>query len=77
MASRRLRMTCFILIMTLLNGGTRDGVAAEAERGHALDARSLSTVDRAMASPQQPAWLGPIRYFGGPKSPIWRAPAEN
>jgi hypothetical protein len=21
--------------------------------------------------------LGPMRYFGGPKSPMWRAPIEN
>jgi hypothetical protein len=75
MASRRLWMACFILFMTLLTGG--DGIAAEAEKRHASHARSLSSVDRAMASAQQPARLGPIRYYGGPKSPIWRAPAEN
>jgi hypothetical protein len=59
--------------MTLLTGGTRDGVAAGAETGQAPHARSLSSV----ASAQQPARLGAIRYYGGPKSPIWRAPAEN
>jgi hypothetical protein len=26
---------------------------------------------------QQPIRLGPMRYYGGPKSPMWRAPAEN
>jgi hypothetical protein len=26
---------------------------------------------------QQPARLGAMRYYGGPKSPMWRAPAEN
>jgi hypothetical protein len=77
MASRRLWMACIILFMTLLTGGTRDGVAAEAEKEHAPHARSLSSVDRAMASAQEPARLGPIRYYGGPKSPIWRAPAQN
>jgi hypothetical protein len=76
MASLRLWMACFILFMTLLTGGTRDGVAAEAEKGHAPRARSLSSVDRAMASVQQPARPGPIRYYGGPKSSSWRAPAE-
>jgi hypothetical protein len=25
----------------------------------------------------QSAPLGPMRYYGGPKSPMWRAPAEN
>ena len=70
-------MACFILFMTLLTGGTRDGVAAEAEKGHAPHARSLSSVDRSMASAEQPARLGPIRYYGGPKSPNWRAAAEK
>jgi hypothetical protein len=23
------------------------------------------------------ASLGPMRYYGGPKSPMWRAPVEN
>jgi hypothetical protein len=57
----------------LLTGGTRDGVAAETETRQVLHVRSLSSV----VSAQQPARLGPIRYYGGPKSPIWRAPAEN
>ena len=26
---------------------------------------------------QQPARLGPMRYYGGPKSPMWRGPVEN
>jgi hypothetical protein len=24
-----------------------------------------------------PTGLGPIRYYGGPKSPMWRGPAQN
>jgi hypothetical protein len=31
----------------------------------------------AQLSPQQPARLGAMRYYGGPKSPMWRGPAEN
>jgi hypothetical protein len=26
---------------------------------------------------QQPVRLGPMRYYGGPKSPMWRASVEN
>jgi hypothetical protein len=26
---------------------------------------------------KQPMRLGPMRYYGGPKSPMWRAPVEN
>lgn|GEM_PF-3316789 len=29
-----------------------------------------------LVSPQ-PSHLGPMRYYGGPKSPMWRGPAEN
>jgi hypothetical protein len=25
----------------------------------------------------QPIRIGPMRYYGGPKSPMWRAPVEN
>ena len=25
----------------------------------------------------QPGRLGPMRYYGGPKSPTWRGPVEN
>ena len=31
----------------------------------------------AQAMAQAPTHLGPMRYYGGPKSPMWRAPAEN
>jgi hypothetical protein len=24
-----------------------------------------------------PTGLGPMRYYGGPKSPMWRGPAQN
>jgi hypothetical protein len=26
---------------------------------------------------QQPVQVGATRYYGGPKSPMWRGPAEN
>jgi hypothetical protein len=29
------------------------------------------------SAPQQPVRFGPMRYYGGPKSPMWRAPVEN
>jgi hypothetical protein len=27
--------------------------------------------------PVKSAGLGPMRYYGGPKSPMWRGPAQN
>jgi hypothetical protein len=32
---------------------------------------------RAQLVPQQQVRLGAMRYYGGPKSPMWRGPAEN
>jgi hypothetical protein len=29
------------------------------------------------AEPVKSAGLGPMRYYGGPKSPMWRGPAQN
>jgi hypothetical protein len=29
-----------------------------------------------VAAPTAPR-VGPMRYYGGPKSPMWRAPVEN
>jgi hypothetical protein len=29
------------------------------------------------ASSEQHARLGPMRYYGGPKSPMWRGPAAD
>ena len=49
-----------------------------------LHARSFGSESRGWESAwnqepvsQQPARLGPMRYYGGPKSPMWRGPAEN
>jgi hypothetical protein len=34
-------------------------------------------VQFARTVPPQTARPGPMRYYGGPKSPMWRAPVEN
>jgi hypothetical protein len=39
------------------------GLAAEGRGGEAVKSEQ--------------ARLGPMRYYGGPKSPMWRGPAEN
>jgi hypothetical protein len=36
-----------------------------------------SRAETVLFVPQQPARLGPMRYYGGPKSPMWRGPVEN
>jgi hypothetical protein len=37
-----------------------------------LHARGSISESRAQVVSQQPARLGPMRYYGGPKSPMWR-----
>ena len=43
-----------------------------AHRAHWHESRA----EAVLFVPQQPARLGPMRYYGGPKSPMWRGPAE-
>jgi hypothetical protein len=38
--------------------------------------RNLAANARA-AEPVKSAGLAPMRYYGGPKSPMWRGPAQN
>jgi hypothetical protein len=40
-------------------------------------ARSVAYESRAQLVTPPPARLGPMRYYGGPKSPMWRGPVEN
>ncbi len=38
--------------------------------------RNLASNARA-GEPVKSAGLGPMRYYGGPKSPMWRGPVQN
>jgi hypothetical protein len=52
---------------------------AQAKHGHHrhVHARRVLPVATAQFAAQAPIHLGPMRYYGGPKSPMWRAPVEN
>jgi hypothetical protein len=54
------------------------GEAAAKHRKRLTHHRCTSQLARIaeVAAPRAPR-LGPMRYYGGPKSPMWRAPAEN
>ena len=45
--------------------------------GHLSEGRAQPSGKRVQLARQQPAPLGPMRYYGGPKSPMWRGPIEN
>jgi len=70
-----LRIGFATLAVTILTAGLCGDASAKAHKGR-LHARSSVYESRAQLVPQQPAQLAPIRYYGGPKSPMWRGPAN-
>jgi len=56
----------------ILTAGTGGNAVAETGKGR-LHARSPAAEERL---PQQ-ARPGPMSYYGGPKSPMWRGSAEH
>jgi hypothetical protein len=64
------------LIAAVLSVGLAGDAVAKTHKGHLQAHRSIYE-SRAQVVPQQPARLGPMRYYGGPKSPMWRGPVEN
>jgi hypothetical protein len=67
------RIGCCTLLATILAAGMYGDAVAKAGKGRS-HARSTASEE---VSTQQQARLAPMRYYGGPKSPMWRGPAEN
>jgi hypothetical protein len=67
------RILCFALLATILAAGMCGDAVAKAGKGRSY-ARNPASEE---VSAQQQARLAPMRYYGGPKSPMWRGPAEN
>ncbi len=76
MTARSARIGFVILVAAILTVGIYGDAAAEAGKGRLHAHRSIYE-SRAQLVSQQPARLGPMRYYGGPKSPMWRGPIEN
>jgi hypothetical protein len=64
------RIGFVILVATILTAGICDDASAKAHKGR-LHARSFTSA-RAQFMWEQPAPVAPMRYYGGPKSPMWR-----
>ena len=79
MATRSARIGIVVPVGTILIAGLCGDVAAKTHRNHIrhLQAHSFLLESRAQLVPQPPARLGTMRYYGGPKSPMWRGPAED
>jgi hypothetical protein len=71
--SARIGVATLVVVLTTAISGD---AAAKTHKRH-LHARSVVYESRAQLVSQAPTRLGPMRYYGGPKSPMWRGPVEN
>jgi hypothetical protein len=70
------RLALVTLVVTILTAGIGGDAVAKGHKGR-LHARGFPVENRVRVVLQQPVRLGAMRYYGGPKSPMWRGPAEN
>jgi hypothetical protein len=71
MVGRIARIGSVILVGTAMTAGICGDAVAMVHKGR-LHARSPTPESRVQLVPQEPVWLKPMRYYGGPKSPMWR-----
>jgi hypothetical protein len=65
------RIGLVALVTVTLTAGLSGNAVAKTHKAHRYAHRSVYE-SRAQVVPQQPAQLAPMRYYGGPKSPMWR-----
>jgi hypothetical protein len=72
-----------MLVAAILTAGTSGEALAKSGKRH-MSARDIArhrcgadSLTPHESVLQQRVQFGPMRYYGGPKSPMWRAPAEN
>jgi hypothetical protein len=76
MTGRNLRIGLIALTAAVLTAGINGEAGAKVHKGR-LHVRSAVYESQAQLVSQPPmTHLGPMRYYGGPKSPMWRGPAE-
>jgi hypothetical protein len=77
------RVGFVILVGTILivwscgDAVAKAGSARRHARSLIYESRGRESTKHLQLVPQQPVRLGPMRYYGGPKSPMWRGPIEN
>jgi hypothetical protein len=77
------RVGLVVLVGAVLAVGCSDGAAAKARkallrhRGLLSAGRGSESTTHLQSVSQQQVRLGPMRYYGGPKSPMWRGPVED
>jgi hypothetical protein len=75
-SARSARIGFVSLVATILTAGICGDAVAKVHKGR-LHVRGPIYESRAQLISQQPAQPGAMRYYGGPKSPMWRGPAGN
>jgi hypothetical protein len=81
-AVRVMRTGAVALLATVLICGVCREVAAQvvehsANQSRASASRGQGPLATPVTSSEHQAKLGPMRYYGGPKSPMWRGPAAD
>jgi hypothetical protein len=71
---RSVRIGFATLVAAIMTAGF-SGNAVAAHKGHRHVHSSVYESRAQLVSPQL-AQPGPMRYYGGPKSPMWRGPAN-
>jgi hypothetical protein len=83
MISRTARIGFAALIAAILTAGICGDAVARVHKKHwhhrsfTVESRESQSGQNWQFVSQEPVRLGPMRYYGGPKSPMWRGPAEN
>ena len=73
------RWALVVLVAAIQTAGICGDAIAKTGKGHlhlAAQSYRVEPVNNVQAGLVQ-ARLGPMRYYGGPKSPMWRGPVEN
>src|SRR5260370_19819721 len=74
--ARTTRFGFVTLVAAVLTAGICSDAVAKAHKGRLHAYRPVSE-SRAELATQPPGQLGPMRYYGGPKSPMWRVRKKN
>jgi hypothetical protein len=79
--TKGLRIGGIAMLATVLICGACQQSTAQAVEHSATQPREAANRAQlpaaAPASSSEQVRLGPMRYYGGPKSPMWRAPSAN
>lgn len=75
--AKRLRIGIGALIATMAIFAAPGDAVANHRRHFAHHHRAHARILAVEPAARTAATLGPMRYYGGPKSPMWRAPAGS